>query len=124
MSQANNPLHGLTLEAIVTRLQEFYGWDGLAERVRINCFAHEPSVKSSLKFLRRTPWAREAVEELYVGTFATGGSPVNVPAERSRKPARPRPVAGPKPANRPASAAGKSSGGFAWPAAKDKPEQD
>lgn len=65
-SQARNPLHGLTLEAIVTALAEYYGWDGLAERVPVRCFSHEPSVKSSLKFLRKTPWAREKVEGLYL----------------------------------------------------------
>lgn len=65
-SQVRNPLHGLTLEAIVTALAEYYGWDGLADRVPVRCFSHEPSVKSSLKFLRKTPWAREKVEALYL----------------------------------------------------------
>lgn len=69
MEQPNNPLHGTTLEVIVTRLFEHYGWDRLAEKVRINCFRNDPSVKSSLKFLRKTPWAREEVERLYVATF-------------------------------------------------------
>lgn len=68
--QANNPLHGITLEQIVTRLVEHYGWDALARRININCFKSDPSVKSSLKFLRRTPWAREQVEQLYLSTFA------------------------------------------------------
>jgi uncharacterized protein (DUF2132 family) len=68
--QPNNPLHGLTLESVVVRLVEHYGWDELAERININCFKNDPSVKSSLKFLRRTPWAREQVEDLYVSTFA------------------------------------------------------
>lgn len=67
--QKNNPLHGVTLETIVTRLVDHYGFDELAERIDINCFRHEPSVKSSLKFLRRTPWARAKVETLYVRTF-------------------------------------------------------
>lgn len=67
--QANNPLHGITLEQIVTKLQEHYGWDGLADRVNINCFKSDPSVRSSLKFLRKTPWARESVEALYISTF-------------------------------------------------------
>lgn len=67
--QANNPLHGITLEQIVTRLVEHYGWDALARRININCFKSDPSVKSSLKFLRRTPWAREQVEQLYLSTF-------------------------------------------------------
>ena len=64
--QPRNPLHGLTLEAIVTALADHYGWDGLDERIPLRCFAFEPSVKSSLKFLRRTPWAREKVESLYL----------------------------------------------------------
>jgi uncharacterized protein (DUF2132 family) len=68
--QPNSPLHGITLEMIVTRLEQHYGWDGLAQRININCFKSEPSIKSSLKFLRRTQWARDKVEELYVSTFA------------------------------------------------------
>lgn len=66
-SQANNPLHGITLEAMVTALFEHYGWDGLAERIPVNCFINDPSIKSSLKFLRKTPWARDKVEALYLG---------------------------------------------------------
>lgn len=64
--QARNPLHGLTLEAIVTQLADFYGWDDLGQRIPVRCFTHEPSVGSSLKFLRKTPWAREKVESLYL----------------------------------------------------------
>ena len=64
--QPRNPLHGVTLEAIVTALVDQYGWQGLDERIPLRCFAFEPSVKSSLKFLRRTPWAREKVEGLYL----------------------------------------------------------
>ena len=64
--QPRNPLHGLTLEAIVTELAAHYDWPGLAERVPVRCFSHEPSVASSLKFLRKTPWAREKVEGLYL----------------------------------------------------------
>ena len=64
--QPRNPLHGKTLEAIVSELQAVYGWDGLAERVPVRCFALEPSVASSLKFLRKTPWARDKVESLYL----------------------------------------------------------
>ncbi|MFW1676981.1 VF530 family DNA-binding protein [Pontibacter sp. JAM-7] len=67
--QPNNPLHGMTLEKVVTKLQEHYGWDGLAQRVNINCFKSDPSIKSSLKFLRKTQWARDKVEDLYVSTF-------------------------------------------------------
>ena len=66
MEQKNNPLHGKTLEAILTELQTRYGWEGLAIRININCFKENPSIKSSLKFLRRTPWAREKVEALYL----------------------------------------------------------
>ena len=64
--QPNNPLHGLTLEAILTRLVDHYGWDDLADRIKIRCFAVDPSIKSSLTFLRKTPWAREKVEALYI----------------------------------------------------------
>ncbi|MDH4393403.1 MAG: VF530 family protein [Aquabacterium sp.] len=65
-AQHRNPLHGLTLEAIVTALVAHYGWPGLGERIALRCFTHEPSVQSSLKFLRKTPWAREKVESLYL----------------------------------------------------------
>ena len=65
-AQPRNPLHGLTLEAIVRALEARYGWAGLAERVPVRCFSLDPSVSSSLKFLRKTPWAREKVESLYL----------------------------------------------------------
>ena len=65
-AQPRNPLHGVTLEAMVTQLAEFYGWEGLAQRIPVRCFALDPSVPSSLKFLRKTPWAREKVEGLYL----------------------------------------------------------
>ena len=65
-SQLNNPLHGVTLEVILTRLVERYGWEDLGRIINIKCFTHEPSIKSSLKFLRKTPWAREKVEGLYL----------------------------------------------------------
>jgi uncharacterized protein (DUF2132 family) len=68
--QPNNPLHGKTLETIVTELANHYGWDELAERIPVNCFITNPSVKSSLTFLRKTPWARKKVEDLYLDTFA------------------------------------------------------
>jgi uncharacterized protein (DUF2132 family) len=68
--QSNDPLHGITLEVILTRLVEQYGWPELAKRIPIRCFYHEPSLKSSLKFLRRTPWARKDVEELYLRSVA------------------------------------------------------
>ncbi len=64
--QPRNPLHGLTLEAIVTALADHYGWDDLAQRIPVRCFTHDPSVASSLKFLRKTPWARDKVEGLYL----------------------------------------------------------
>lgn len=64
--QPRNPLHGVTLEAMVLALEAHYGWDGLSQRIPLRCFSHEPSVASSLKFLRRTPWAREKVEGLYL----------------------------------------------------------
>lgn len=67
--QPRNPLHGKTLERIVIELEAHYGWQKLAEQIPINCFASDPSVKSSLKFLRKTPWAREKVEALYLDTF-------------------------------------------------------
>ncbi|BCO25610.1 DNA-binding protein [Rhodoferax lithotrophicus] len=65
-AQPRNPLHGMTLEAILTALVAHYGWPGLAERIAVRCFALDPSMASSLKFLRRTPWAREKVEGLYL----------------------------------------------------------
>ncbi|WP_342648029.1 VF530 family protein [Mucilaginibacter sp. CSA2-8R] len=66
--QANNPLHGKTLEAILNELVSYYGWTELGARIRINCFNDNPSIKSSLKFLRKTDWARKKVEDLYVST--------------------------------------------------------
>ncbi len=68
-TQPNNPLHGLTLQVIVEQLQAHYGWDELSEHINIRCFKENPSVKSSLTFLRKTPWARQQVEDLYVWTF-------------------------------------------------------
>lgn len=66
--QINNPLHGVTLENIVVKLQEYYGWEDLGQLIKIRCFDSDPSVKSSLKFLRKTPWARKKVEDLYLIT--------------------------------------------------------
>ncbi|MBN8682806.1 MAG: DUF2132 domain-containing protein [Chitinophagales bacterium] len=68
-TQPNNPLHGKTLQMILEALHEHYGWEGLAERIAIRCFTDEPSIKSSLTFLRKTPWARSKVEDLYCKTF-------------------------------------------------------
>lgn len=64
--QVNNPLHGKTLEHIVNALVEYYGWGVLGEKIDIRCFTSDPSVKSSLKFLRKAPWARKKVEDLYI----------------------------------------------------------
>ena len=84
-AQARNPLHGLTLEAIVTALVEHYGWAGLGERIPVRCFLSDPSVASSLKFLRKTPWAREKVEGLYLfmqrEVRRAGGSRAPVPPD-------------------------------------------
>jgi uncharacterized protein (DUF2132 family) len=67
-TQPNNPLHGKTLEAILTYLVNYYGWDNLFYKIKINCFYENPSISSSLKFLRKTDWARKKVEDLYVRT--------------------------------------------------------
>ncbi|WP_105169660.1 VF530 family DNA-binding protein [Pseudoalteromonas sp. T1lg23B] len=67
--QPNNPLHGVKLEDIIIKLEKELGWQAMGEAVNIRCFTHDPSVKSSLKFLRKTPWAREKVEQLYLDTF-------------------------------------------------------
>jgi uncharacterized protein (DUF2132 family) len=64
--KSNDPLHGLTLERILTELVEHYGWEEMGQRVAIRCFLFDPSIKSSLTFLRKTPWARAKVEEIYV----------------------------------------------------------
>lgn len=68
-TQTSNPLHGITLKQILEALVEEYGWDGLTEELRMNCFNSEPSINSSLKFLRQTPWARKKVERLYLATL-------------------------------------------------------
>lgn len=65
-----DPLHGVTLETILTKLVEHYGWEELGQRIKINCFNNNPGIKSSLTFLRKTPWARKKVEELYIRTIA------------------------------------------------------
>ena len=69
-NQPNNPLHGLTLQSILTELVDHFGFEELGHRIDIRCFNFDPSIKSSLKFLRKTPWAREKVEELYLATFS------------------------------------------------------
>lgn len=68
-TQPNNPLHGITLEKLLHYLVDYYGWERLGEYVPINCFLSDPSISSSLKFLRKTPWARKKVEDLYVETL-------------------------------------------------------
>jgi len=73
-SQPNNPLHGVTLEMILTHLVDRYGWEELGRTINIRCFTHEPSIKSSLKFLRKTPWARDKVEALYLRSLDLNGS--------------------------------------------------
>lgn len=67
---SKDQLHGITLEQLLTKLVEHYGWSELADRIRINCFSSDPSIKSNLKFLRRTPWARKQVEELYINVVS------------------------------------------------------
>ena len=68
LSQSNNPLHGVKLADMLEHLVIFYGWEDMGKRINIRCFNHEPSIKSSLAFLRKTPWAREKVEQLYLKT--------------------------------------------------------
>ncbi len=82
-SQANNPLHGITLKRMVLRLVEYYGWEELGVRINIRCFNYDPSVKSSLKFLRRTPWARKKVEALYLHVEAVEKDPPSPPPNGS-----------------------------------------
>ena len=77
--QPNNPLHGVTLEKLLLELVAFYGWDGLGKQIDIRCFTHDPSISSSLKFLRRTPWARERVESLYLHMLARGKNTRHTP---------------------------------------------
>ena len=69
--QPKNPLHGVTLEIMLSDLVEHYGWEELGKTINIKCFIHEPSIKSSLKFLRKTPWAREKVEGLYLRSLGS-----------------------------------------------------
>jgi uncharacterized protein (DUF2132 family) len=95
-ARSSDPLHGMTLEAIVTALQARYGWSGLGERIPLRCFTSEPSVASSLKFLRKTPWAREKVEGLYrfmlrEARRGEAGGAAEVPGAPERASARSRP---------------------------------
>jgi len=68
-AQPRNPLHGITLERLLTELVDHYGWEALSERIPLRCFSVDPSISSSLKFLRKTPWAREKTESLYLYTL-------------------------------------------------------
>lgn len=70
--QPTNPLHGVTLEAILNHLVNHFGWDELGQTIKIKCFTHQPSIKSSLTFLRKTPWARDKVEVLYLQSLKSG----------------------------------------------------
>lgn len=92
MNQPNNPLHGITLEQVVTQLVDHYGWEALGERVDIRSFNHDPSIKSSLKFLRKTQWARDKVEALYIRTHFDRPATAVKP-----KPSKARPKSQPKP---------------------------
>jgi uncharacterized protein (DUF2132 family) len=83
--QHKNPLHGYTLEQIVISLSDYYGWEGLGGRIEVRCFNENPSVKSSLKFLRRTPWARKKVEELFVYTLQKHGADEETGADEEEK---------------------------------------
>ncbi|MEO7414333.1 MAG: VF530 family protein [Opitutaceae bacterium] len=74
---SKDPLHGVTLETILTRLVERHGWEGLGRFIEIRCFNYDPSIKSSLQFLRRTPWARKKVEELYLRSFPPNEPPAS-----------------------------------------------
>lgn len=85
--QANNPLHGVTLEMILTELVAQFGWVELGERIEIRCFTQNPSIKSSLTFLRRTPWARQQVEDLYL-LYKRGDASARPPAKLFSKPKR------------------------------------
>ena len=69
----NDPLHNVTLEAILKQLVERYGWEEMGKKIRIRCFTHDPSIKSSLKFLRKTPWARAKVEKMFLKMLRSGG---------------------------------------------------
>ena len=79
-----NPLHGITLEMMVTRLEAHYGWEMLGRMIKINCFNWQPSIKSSLTFLRKTPWARAKVEELYLSSLPDFETDAMPPADSSQ----------------------------------------
>jgi uncharacterized protein (DUF2132 family) len=81
--QPNNPLHGLTLERILNELAARLGWEELGRRISIRCFNHEPGIRSSLKFLRQTPWAREQVEALYLEMLRASSAGADTAARRA-----------------------------------------
>lgn len=85
-AQAHNPLHGLTLETIVTALADYYGWESLGQQIALRCFTVDPSVGSSLKFLRKTPWARDKVESLYLFMLRDQKREQKLEQERARPP--------------------------------------
>jgi len=99
-NQPKNPLHGVTLEQILVELEQRLGWRTLGEQVKIKCFTDQPSIKSSLKFLRKTPWARDKVEALYIHTINN------------------KPIRRPKSAPRETSSQAPDTTGFAWPSIK------
>ena len=100
--QPLNPLHGVKLEQVITDLVDTFGWEVLAEQVNLNCFKANPSVKSRLKFLRKTPWARDKVESLYVYAIVRGKRLRS--QEEYQAKARPSPKPAPKPAPKPGTA--------------------
>ena len=99
-NQPKNPLHGITLEQILVELEQRLGWKTLGEQVKIKCFTESPSIKSSLKFLRKTPWARDKVEALYIHTIN------NKPLRKTK--CAPRKASSPPP----------DTTGFVWPSIK------
>lgn len=96
-----NPLHGITLEKLLTQLVEHYGWDMLGRMIQINCFTFHPSIKSSLIFLRRTPWARAKVEELYIDSLPDMQGPPLVLEETEQQPETPAAEASAPPSGTP-----------------------
>jgi uncharacterized protein (DUF2132 family) len=88
-AQPRNPLHGVTLEAVLRALVDAYGWSGLAERVALRCFSQQPSIASSLKVLRKTPWAREQVESLYLFMLREARRQAPTGPDADRPPTRP-----------------------------------
>ena len=115
-SQPNNPLHGITLKALLEELVDHYGWEPLADAVPINCFKNDPSIKSSLKFLRRTPWAREKVEAFYLHRYKK----LPKPASRSTRGLENKTAEAIKP-TKPTKPAAKPSGSDAWSNWRNKP---